>query len=315
MCWVPFNEAWGQFDTVGVTESEQRRRCNPSRLVNCASGGNDFPTGDISDLHRYPGPTIPALEEKRVGSSSNLSIYSKSGSHLAVGEKLGLSIAYHEGRPQRRLRGVNQAITSTDRQGAFGSRLYADDRCRSRSGLLTYDREVLKFDMQKTAALSKLLFTPAPQEIVVVPTAVEKAQTWRYTTEKPADGWQGADFDDCQWKEGDGGFGEASTPGSKVRTAWKTNDIWMRRTIELPSGPTDGMSINIHHDEDAEVYINGVQALAMRGYITDYVAQPLDAKGLAALKPGKNVIAVHCRQTGGGQYIDVGISRLVEKTK
>src|SRR5206468_2834714 len=148
------------------------------------------------------------------------------------------------------------------------------------NGFMTYDRAVIKLDPSKTAAVHKKLYGPPPKEVVVVPTSREAAQTWRYTTDKLAEGWEKADFDDASWKEGPGGFGEPTTPGSKVRTNWKTPDIWLRRTIDLPSGKLDGLALNIHHDEDAEVYLNGLQVFTARGYITDYIAVPLDDKAL-----------------------------------
>ncbi len=55
--WVPFNEAWGQFKTKEMTELT--KRLDPSRLVNSASGGNFFNTGDILDIHHYPDPQMP----------------------------------------------------------------------------------------------------------------------------------------------------------------------------------------------------------------------------------------------------------------
>ncbi len=58
--WVPFNEAWGQFKTVEL--SEQTIQSDPSRLVNAASGGNFIETGHIIDLHNYPEPAMPRAD-------------------------------------------------------------------------------------------------------------------------------------------------------------------------------------------------------------------------------------------------------------
>ena len=69
--------------------------------------------------------------------------------------------------------------------------------------------------------------------------------------------------------------------------------------------------LRVHHDEDAEVYVNGVLAARVSGFTTEYVEVPLTAAGRKALKAGQNVIAIHCHQTGGGQYIDAGL--VVEK--
>lgn len=62
--WVPFNEAWGQFETKEA--AEWTKQYDPSRLVNPASGGNHRDCGDILDLHNYPGPNMFLFDALRV---------------------------------------------------------------------------------------------------------------------------------------------------------------------------------------------------------------------------------------------------------
>ena len=62
--WVPFNEAWGQFETEKA--AEWTKTYDPSRLVNPASGGNHRPCGDILDLHNYPAPDMFLFDPQRV---------------------------------------------------------------------------------------------------------------------------------------------------------------------------------------------------------------------------------------------------------
>ena len=58
---------------------------------------------------------------------------------------------------------------------------------------------------------------------------------WRYTFEKPGPSWAEEGFDDSGWRQGPGGFGDGKAPQSRIGTEWTTDDIWIRRTIELPA--------------------------------------------------------------------------------
>ena len=160
----------------------------------------------------------------------------------------------------------------------------------------------------KTKAANWAPMPTPPVTKTLVPTAREEAGIqWRYTTQKPADGWFQPDFDAGAWQQGPAGFGTRGTPGATVRTAWNSPDIWLRREFTLPEGGAKDPQLFIHHDEDAEVYLNGVLAGTAGGYVTEYEALPLSPAAKQALKPGRNVLSVHCHQTQGGQFIDVGL--------
>src|SRR5262249_32446945 len=145
---------------------------------------------------------------------------------------------------------------------------------------------------------------------VVVPTAQQAPQSWRWTTTKPPNGWHLPIFDDGAWQQGSSGFGTKGTPGAYIGTRWDTDAIWLRRAIELPPAPLHEPQWCVHHDEDVEVWLDGLPVFARKGYTTAYEFTPVDAATRALLTPGRHVLAVHCVQTTGGQFIDVGLSDL-----
>jgi hypothetical protein len=314
--WVPFNEGWGQHDTPEVVAAV--KQYDPTRLVNEASGWTNFGSGDVRDIHAYPGPAIPPLEDERAA---------------VLGEFGGLGIPI-EGHLwwDKRNWGYRNFTNLDELQAGYDALivrlkpLIARGLCAAVytqtsdvegevNGLLTYDRAVVKFNVDHMARLHAPLYLPPPVIVtrVVVPTSQQQPQIWRYALDKPADDWHQPDFDDSSWKQGPGGFGEPSTPGAVVRTPWKTENIWLRRTFELTETEVTSLHLRIHHDEDAVVYLNGKQIASYEGFLTDYEDLPLDAR--AALRIGKNTLAIHCRQTRGGQYIDAGLVDLIEKER
>lgn len=148
--WVPFNEAWAQFDTEKV--AAWVKNYDPSRLVNPASGGNHRACGDIMDIHVYPNPELFLSDPSRVtviGEYGGIGLPLKN--HLwwdkrnwgyvqfkNSREVTDEYVKYAAAMKQLAKRGVSAAVytQTTDVEGEV-------------NGLMTYDRKVIKVDEKK----------------------------------------------------------------------------------------------------------------------------------------------------------------------
>src|SRR5579872_5732925 len=181
---------------------------------------------------------------------------------------------------------------------------------------MLYNRDVWKKwaarDQTRAANWAPMPQPPLVTEVVAA--APTQQAVWFFTTSKPADDWSDATFDPKGWKEGKSGFGTPGTPGTTIGTKWSEPDIWLVRDIELKDVAIDKLHWLIHHDEDAEIYVNGTLAAQFTGYTVQYDTRPLSQAARRAFKAGKNRLAIHCHQTGGGQYIDLGLATLKKRT-
>ena len=156
VCWVPFNEAWGQFKTVEI--SEWTKIYDPSRLVNSASGGNYYRTGDITDIHNYPDPNMLFFDNERVN---------------VLGEYggIGLAIDGHLWQPDKNWGYVKfkNSIEATDQYVRLANQLYKmiefgfsaaiytqiTDVEIEVNGLMTYDRKIVKLDLGRVREINR----------------------------------------------------------------------------------------------------------------------------------------------------------------
>ena len=189
------------------------------------------------------------------------------------------------------------------------------------NGYLTYDRKVLKFDAAKLRAahekvlkMAKLGATHRHVRREIFPKYDAKPDAWAYLTDDAApEGWQRADFDDSAWKRSPGGFGGHGIevhPAAKVKTPWTTKTLRVRKVFDLtPGGDVVSAVVEMFHDEDVTIYLNGRQVFAVGGFNTNYGMFSLDGDAVrAALRPGRNVFAAEVKQTTGGQYFDCSLA-------
>lgn len=154
--WVPFNEAWGQFKTVEI--AEWTKAYDPTRLVNPASGGNHYLTGDLLDLHHYPHPDLYLFDATRA---------------TVLGEYggIGLVMREHLWGPDRNWGYVSfgspKEVTDEYEKYAemlraliergFSAAVYTQttDVEVEVNGLMTYDRKVVKVDEERIRRINR----------------------------------------------------------------------------------------------------------------------------------------------------------------
>jgi hypothetical protein len=182
------------------------------------------------------------------------------------------------------------------------------------NGLMTYDRELEKMDQDRIAAAAIRLYEAPPTVVSLLPNSEKDARSWNYTTENPGPDWFANNHDDSNWELGMGGFGTSNTPGAIVNTTWDSSDIWLRQTFEVDSLPESAeLFLRLHHDEIVQVYLNGQLVAERPGNVGEYIFGPLSRDALSLLRVGQNVLAIHCHQTDGGQYIDAGLVLVVDQ--
>lgn len=162
--WVPFNEAWSQFDTKEVVDFT--RSLDQTRLINMSSGGNWVPDcGDIMDNHHYPYPAMYLWEPKMAN---------------VLGEYggIGLPVEGHLWQPDRNWGYVQyksgsevldvyekyaEQLIGLIKQGVCGA-VYTQttDVEGEVNGIMTYDRKVVKLDEKRLKEINTKVINSMP---------------------------------------------------------------------------------------------------------------------------------------------------------
>ena len=177
------------------------------------------------------------------------------------------------------------------------------------NGFMTYDRAVVKLDTDRVKPLHDSLYAPPARTETVLPISGGAGKhPWRYTTTAPAANWFEPAFADGQWQQAPGPFGKNNFPVSEVNTPWDTPEIWLRRAFTLDRVPAGTLYLLIRHDEDADrLRQRPENCRNPRHLVALHARRGGQSAARRAEDRARNLIAIHCRQTRGDQFIDAGI--------
>lgn len=166
-------------------------------------------------------------------------------------------------------------------------------------GIIRVDGVCYRF-MGKEESLSQEL---------VAPIAEQGAWEGKYIFTEPKGNWKELKYNDSQWLKGKGAFGyfKQNRFESIIRTLWKTDQIWVRREINLDKDLVDDdVFLEFKNDDDVEIYINGIKAVSKSYALNEKIK--LSKEVVSTLKKGKNIIAAHCVNKIRNAILDFGLT-------
>lgn len=149
--WVPFNEAWGQFDSAKI--ADWVRKYDPTRCIDHASGWYDQGIGDVKSVHIYfRRLSMPKKLNDRTVVISEYGGYSLlEKGHVWCEDK---EFGYKKFKKRKELQAaytelIDRQLKPLIKKGVSAA-VYTQltDVETEINGLITYDREIVKVDME-----------------------------------------------------------------------------------------------------------------------------------------------------------------------
>ena len=309
--WNPINEGWGQYDTKRI--AEWVKTYDPTRIVDAPSGWVDRETGDVIDVHLYPGPGMELPEEDR---ASVLGEYGGLGfpveGHLWWDKRNWGYLTYDNEQTFRK----EFAALTKNLQGLISWGLSAAVYTQTTdvegevNGVMTYDREVLKLDPKETRALMEPLYEPWWNKHVLIWDAEHEVQHWKVSFKEPEANWYKADYDDFHWTSKAAPFSaEDVNPFLPPTTKWDSEALYARKSFSIASIPANLFLKYYAPKAKVKLYLNGelITELEDGGGRKRHYTHVLLEGASEHLKVGENVLSVEATGQEPIRAFDLGL--------